>query len=353
MSAAPLDPGPDGAVDVLPSAATDRLARPLRDLRISVTDRCNLRCTYCLPPDAARPVYLERSRLLTFEQITRVVRACAELGVHKVRLTGGEPLLRRRMPDLIAAIAGVSGIDDVALTTNGSLLAAQATALADAGLRRITVSLDSLDDQVFGRMNGVGAPVAAVLAGIRAARAAGLNPVKLNAVIRRGVNEADVIPLARFARDEGLNLRLIEYMDVGQSNAWRRDDVVPIDELLATVSAVFPLAPAESTPGIVATRHRYLDGAGELGLISAVSQPFCHECTRVRLTADGQLYTCLFGQQGHNLRPLLDGASDHGDHVGLREEIRSIWARRTDRYSAERSEAGPTRGSVEMYRIGG
>ena len=356
MSAMSLRSGPtrDPAVEV-PGGPLDRRGRPLRDLRISVTDRCNLRCTYCLPPDAELPVYLERSQLLSFEQIVRVVRACAPLGVQKIRLTGGEPLLRRGLADLVAELAAVPGIDDLALTTNGTLLAAQAEALAAAGLRRVTVSLDSLDPEVFARMSGVGAQLDTVLTGIRAAQAAGLRPVKLNAVIRRGVNESGVVELARFARDEGLTLRLIEYMDVGRSNRWRMDDVVLAERLVDRVHAVFPLAPAESTPGVVATRHRYLDGAGELGVITAVSRPFCDECTRIRLTADGQLYTCLFAERGNDLRPLLgDGADD----ARLRAAISGIWGRRQDRYSELRarkakSRRGSHQGSVEMYRMGG
>jgi cyclic pyranopterin phosphate synthase len=248
---------------------------------------------------------------------------------------------------LVKALAEIAGLDDLALTTNGLLLAGQAAALAGAGLGRVTVSLDSLDDEVFGRMNGLGVPVAGVLAGIRAARAAGLGPIKINTVIRRGLNDAGIVPLARFARDEGLILRLIEFMDVGPSDDWRIGDVVPADEMLAAVATAFPLAPAEPTPGMVATRYRYLDGGGELGIISAISRPFCGQCSRARLTADGHLYTCLFAGVGHDLRQsLLNGADP-------RETISAIWAARDDRYSAMRSVEGPGRRSVQMHRVGG
>lgn len=328
----------------------DRLGRPLRDLRISVTDHCNFRCAYCLPPQAQRPVHVPRSRLLTFDQITRIAAACADLGVHKVRLTGGEPLLRRGLPELVRSLAGLGGIEDLALTTNGWLLAEQAPALAAAGLGRVTVSLDCLDEAVFGRMTGIGAGVDRVIAGIRAARAAGLAPVKLNAVIRKGVNESGIVPLARFAREEGLVLRLIEYMDVGQSHGWRRSDVVGADDLVAAVDAVFPLMPLERTPGAVATRYVYRDGAGELGVISAVSRPFCGDCTRIRLTADGQLYTCLFAERGHDLRAVLSGDPSQQQ---LRDTVAAVWEHRADRYSELRSGPAPGRGSVEMYRIGG
>jgi cyclic pyranopterin phosphate synthase len=330
--------------------AADRFGRPVRDLRISVTDRCNFRCAYCLPPEGGRPVYLARSDLLTFADITRLAAACTGLGVHKIRLTGGEPLLRRGLPELIRALGAVPGIDDLALTTNGWLLAEQAPALAAAGLGRVTVSLDSMDDAVFGQMTGVGESVARVIQGIRAARDAGLAPVKLNAVIRRGINESAILPLARFARGEGLVLRLIEYMDVGQSRTWRAADVVPADSMVRTVAAAFPLVAADPTPGTVARRYLYLDGAGELGVISAVSQPFCGGCTRIRLTADGKLYTCLFAAEGHDLRALLAQRPSDGE---LRAVIERIWRARTDRYSLLRSRGSAGRGSVEMHRMGG
>jgi cyclic pyranopterin phosphate synthase len=326
---------------------TDRLHRQLRDLRISVTDRCNLRCCYCRPPSAAGPAFIARSRLLSFEQIVTVARACAELGVRKIRLTGGEPLLRRGLPRLVELLADIPGIGDLAVTTNGLLLAEQAAALAGAGLRRVTVSLDSLDDAVFGRMNGVGGPVARVVAGIRAARAVGLEPVKINSVIRRGVNDAGIVPLARFARDEGLILRMIEYMDTGQSSDWRIGDVVSAAEMLEAVAAVFPLGPARSTTDATATCYPYRDGAGEVGVIGAVTRPFCGDCTRVRLTADGHLYTCLFAGGGHDLRDVLASG------VNPRQTIDAAWHGRDDRYSTLRTTAGVPRAHVDMYRVGG
>ena len=331
----------------------DRLARPLRDVRISVTDRCNFRCGYCMPTDAGgRPhEFVARSALLSFEQIARLARILVDLGASKIRLTGGEPLLRRDLPTLVAALSRIDGLGDLALTTNGSLLASMAAPLADAGLGRVTVSLDSLDDGVFRRMNGVGFPVARVLDGIREARSYGLLPIKINAVIQRGVNEASVLSLARFARDEGLVLRLIEYMDVGQSNAWKREDVVPADELLAIVDAAFPIAPLpDPDVGRVAERYRYRDGAGEIGVIGAVTRPFCGGCTRARLTADGQLYPCLFAARGQDLRAHLDrGASD----AELRATIEAAWTARDDRYSDLRGAASHRRRTVEMYRVGG
>lgn len=332
---------------------TDRLERPLRDLRISVTDRCNFRCSYCMPPDAdgRSRTFVARSSLLSFEQIARLARIFVDLGVSKIRLTGGEPLVRRELPNLVAALSRIDGLQDLAMTTNGSLLAPMAAALADAGLGRVTVSLDSLDDDVFRRMNGVGFPVGRVLEGIRAARSCGLSPVKINAVIQRGVNHAGVLPLVRFARDEGLVLRLIEYMDVGQSNDWKRDDVVPVEELLAAVDAAFPIEPVDDPDaGRVAERYRYRDGAGEIGVIGAVTRPFCRGCTRARLTADGQLYTCLFADRGHDLRAHLErGASD----ADLRATMGALWTARDDRYSELRTAAGPRRANVEMYRVGG
>lgn len=331
----------------------DRLERPLRDVRISVTDRCNFRCGYCMPADAngCGRAFVARSALLSFEQIARLARIFVDLGVTKIRLTGGEPLLRRELPTLVAALSRIDGLRDLALTTNGSLLAPLAAPLADAGLGRVTVSLDSLDDGVFRRMNGVGFPVGRVLDGIRAARSCGLLPVKINAVIQRGVNEASVLPLARFARDEGLVLRLIEYMDVGQSNDWKRGDVVPAEELLAVVDAVFPIAPVrDPDAGRVAERYRYRDGAGEIGVIGAVTRPFCGGCTRARLTADGQLYSCLFADRGHDLRAHLErGASD----ADLHATIEALWTARDDRYSELRTAVGPRRRNVEMYRVGG
>jgi cyclic pyranopterin phosphate synthase len=332
----------------------DRRGRPLRDLRISVTDRCNFRCTYCMP----REVYgkdwrfLPHAELLTFEEIARLVRIAVSLGVRKVRLTGGEPLLRRDLDVLVGMLATIDGLSDLALTTNGSLLEAKAPALAAAGLRRVTVSLDSLDDEVFARLNDVAMPVARVLAGIDAAERAGLAPIKVNMVVRRGVNEASILPMARWARARGVILRCIEYMDVGHTNGWDLAEVVSAEEIRARIDAELPLEPVEAEdPGEVATRWRYRDGGGEVGIISSVTQPFCSTCTRARLTAEGVLYTCLFGVGGTDLRaPLRAGAEDDE----LRQVILGTWAARADRYSELRSAAATLRlPKVEMSRIGG
>jgi len=343
------------AVAGLPLA--DVLARPLRDLRISVTDRCQFRCTYCMPREVFGRdfAFLPREQLLTFEELTRVARVFAGLGVRKVRLTGGEPLLRRGLDKLVAMLAGIDGIRDIALTTNGALLPGKAAALAAAGLRRVTVSLDSLDDAVFMALNDAGFPVARVLEAIAAAAGAGLAPVKVNMVVRRGVNEQSVLPMAAHFRGSGHVLRFIEYMDVGTTNGWRLDEVVPAAEIISVIGRQWPVEPAgPGYPGEVARRYRYRDGAGEIGVIASVTQPFCRGCTRARLSADGQLYTCLFGGAGHDLRgPLRAGASDQA----LREQISSIWARRTDRYSEQRArDNGRTRQvkpKVEMSHIGG
>jgi cyclic pyranopterin phosphate synthase len=337
----------------------DRLGRRLHDLRISVTDRCNFRCTYCMPREVFGRDYafLPRAEILTFEEITRLARLFVSNGVSKLRITGGEPLVRKDLPDLVRQLAAIGGVDDLALTTNGALLAAQAAALHDAGLRRVTVSLDSLDDAVFGAMNGVSFPVARVLQGIRAAQQVGLTPVKVNAVVKRGVNESSVLPLARYARDHGLILRLIEFMDVGQSNGWRLEDVVPAAELVEMIDAEFPLEPERpSYPGEVATRWRYRDGGGEIGVIASVTQPFCGACTRARLSAKGELFTCLFATSGMDLRALVRGGASDGE---VEQAIAERWRRRDDRYSELRSaetaglaaSAGLRR--VEMFAIGG
>jgi cyclic pyranopterin phosphate synthase len=332
---------------------TDRLGRRLHDLRISVTDRCNFRCTYCMPREVFGPGFrfLPRADLLTFEEITRLARLFAGEGVTKLRLTGGEPLLRRDLDVLIAMLAGVPGIDDLTLTTNGSLLEGRAQALADAGLRRITVSLDSLDDAVFARLNDVDFPVSRVLAGIDAAARAGLRPIKVNMVVRRGVNEDSILPMARHFRDAGHVLRFIEYMDVGHTNGWILDDVVPMAQIVARIDAEMPLEPLPPTyPGEVADRFRYRDGSGEVGVIASVSQPFCGSCTRARLTAEGMLFTCLFGVRGHDLRgPLRAGDDD----ASLAARIRDVWGTRDDRYSELRTEATEPLERVEMSRIGG
>ena len=339
----------------------DTLGRPIHDLRISVTDRCNFRCTYCMPREVYGRdfAFLPRAELLTFEEIDRLARLFVALGVRKIRLTGGEPLLRRELPKLVAMLARIADVDDITLTTNGSLLARQAQSLADAGLKRISVSLDSLDEQTFARMNDVGFPVSSVLAGIDAAQAAGLAPIKVNMVVRRGLNEQDIVPMARFFRGRGQILRFIEYMDVGHTNGWRLDDVVPASEVIAAIDAEMPLVVLLPTyPGEVADRWAYRDGTGEVGVIASVTQPFCRDCTRARLTADGQLYTCLFSAAGHDLRaPLRAGATDDE----LIRTIREAWEQRSDRYSELRSLAttrplpvitlDPNR--VEMSRIGG
>src|SRR5215470_5362398 len=330
----------------------DTLGRPVRDLRISVTDRCQFRCTYCMPREVFGRdfAFLPREQLLTFEELTRVAAIFAGLGVRKLRLTGGEPLLRRDLDKLVAMLAAVDGVQDIALTTNGALLAGKATALAAAGLRRVTVSLDSLDDTVFMALNDAHFPVAKVLDAIAAAAGAGLAPVKVNMVVRRGVNEQSIQPMAAHFRHSGHVLRFIEYMDVGTTNGWRLDDVVPAAEIIPLIGGQWPLEPAEPAyPGEVATRYRYRDGAGEIGLIASVTQPFCRGCTRARLSADGKLYTCLFAGAGHDLRgPLRDGASDQD----LRGLIAAIWARRADRYSEQRTRhtarAQPVRPKVEM-----
>jgi len=336
---------------------TDTLGRAIRDLRISVTDRCNFRCTYCMPKEVFGRDYafLPRDQVLSFEEIERTARVFVALGVEKLRITGGEPLVRRDLPDLIAQLAALERPDggplDLTLTTNGSALRALAAPLADAGLRRVTVSLDSLDDAVFSAMNGIDFPVARVLDGIDAALEAGLAPVKVNMVVRRGINEASLLPMARWARETGVILRFIEYMDVGHSNGWRLDEVVPAAEIVDVIAAAWPVAAAEPTyRGEVAGRWRYLDGGGEFGVISSVTQPFCSDCTRARLSAEGRLYTCLFAVDGHDLRALLrSGASD----LDLTEAIESIWVRRGDRYSELRSAATTALPRIEMFAMGG
>jgi GTP 3',8-cyclase len=329
----------------------DTLGRPLRDLRISVTDRCNFRCVYCMPKEVFGRDYrfLERRELLTFEEIERLARVFVSHGVEKIRITGGEPLVRRELERLVEKLASIDGLD-LTLTTNGSLLPQKALALRDAGLKRVTVSLDSLDDAVFTAMNDVDFPVERVLDGIEAAAEAGL-PVKVNMVVKRGVNEESILPMARLFRERGHILRFIEYMDVGHSNGWRLDDVVPAAEIVATIDAELPLEPVEPNyRGEVARRWRYRDGGGEIGVIASVTQPFCGDCTRARLSAEGRLYTCLFAVRGHDLRAVLrGGASDDQLHG----EIGRIWGRRIDRYSEVRSENTADLAKVEMSYIGG
>jgi GTP 3',8-cyclase len=333
-------------------SVVDTRARPLRDLRISVTDRCDFRCVYCMPKEIfGRDFeFLRRSELLTFEEITRVARIGAELGVHKLRLTGGEPLLRRDLERLVGMLAAIDGIDDIAMTTNGSLLPRKARALADAGLRRVTVSLDALDDAVFGAVNDVDFPVGRVLEGIAAAADAGL-PVKVNMVVKRGLNDGSVLDMARHFRGTGHVLRLIEYMDVGSTNGWQMDDVVPAAELVAAIAAEWELEPVDPAyPGEVARRYRYADGGGEIGVIASVTQPFCHDCSRARLSAEGRLYTCLFAAAGHDLRRRLRG---EGGDADVEAFLRRIWGRRSDRYSELRTAETSGRPKVEMSHIGG
>ena len=335
----------------------DRLGRPLHDLRISVTDRCNFRCTYCMPKEIFGRDYefLPKDQVLSFEEITRAATAFVGLGVEKLRITGGEPLVRRGLPELVRMLAALrtpAGRSlDLTLTTNGAALRALARPLADAGLGRVTVSLDSLDDAVFGAMNGVDFPVAKVLDGIDAALEAGLSPVKINMVVRRGVNEASIVPMARWARETGVTLRFIEYMDVGHSNGWRLDEVVSATELIEAVTGVWPAEPADAQyRGEVAGRWRYLDGEGEFGIISSVTRPFCRDCTRARLSADGKLYTCLFAVAGLDVRAVLrDGSSD----ADLLDFLTAAWRDRDDRYSELRSQSTSDLPKIEMFAMGG
>ncbi|MDE2251762.1 MAG: GTP 3',8-cyclase MoaA [Gammaproteobacteria bacterium] len=339
---------------VQPRRPRDTLGRPLSDLRISVTDRCNFRCPYCMPRERYHEHYrfLKSTERLGFEEIVRLARLFLQLGARKLRITGGEPLLRAGLADLIGDLTTLPGVDDVALTTNGVLLPQHAAELRAAGLQRVTVSLDSLDPQVFARMAGdLGSPEE-VLAGIAAAQRAGLAPIKINAVVQRGVNEHTVLPLLEYFRGTGITVRLIEYMDVGNRNEWQRAQVVPSRELLALIGARWPLLPLERThPAEVAKRHAYADGAGEIGLISSVSQPFCGDCSRARLSSDGVLYTCLFATHGLDLRaPLRAGASDEE----LLAAIRACWSARADRYSELRGQPGAAAAPrVEMNHVGG
>ena len=340
----------------------DRLGRPIHDLRISVTDRCNFRCTYCMPKEVYGRDYafLPRDQVLSFEEIERVARAFTSLGVRKLRITGGEPLVKRDLPVLVAMLAALRTTEgdrlDLTMTTNGAALKVMARPLKDAGLDRVTVSLDSLDDTVFGAMNGIDFPVARVLDGIDAALEAGLTPLKVNMVVRRGVNEDSIVPMARWARELGVTLRFIEYMDVGHSNGWRLDEVVPAGELIDAITAAWPAEPAEPAyRGEVAGRWRYLDGAGEFGVISSVTMPFCRDCTRARLSADGKLFTCLFAVDGRDVRAVLrDPASSDAD---LLDFLAATWRARDDRYSELRT-ASTREGrrdlpKIEMFAMGG
>ncbi len=349
---------------------TDRLGRPLRDLRISVTDRCNFRCSYCMPKEVFDRDYrfLPHSSLLSFEELTRVARLFVAHGVVKLRLTGGEPLLRKNLEVLVAQLSTLRTPEgqplDITLTTNGALLERKAEALRDAGLKRVTVSLDALDDAIFRRMNDVGFPVADVLRGIDSALRAGLAPIKINMVVKRGTNDDQIVPLARHVRDHygpGVVLRFIEYMDVGATNGWRMDEVLPSSDLVRRLRAVFPLEPLQATaPGETAQRWRYADGGGEVGVISSVTQAFCRNCNRARLSTEGKLFLCLFASRGHDLRALLRGTAPDGrpwtdDQIAA--AIGLVWSGRDDRYSelrgALQADAGGGERRVEMHYIGG
>jgi len=337
----------------IPVTVGDRLGRPVRDLRISVTDRCNFRCTYCMPKEIFNRQYefLSRDLLLTFEEITRIARAFVAHGVRKLRLTGGEPLMRKGVEELVAMLSQIPDVLDLTMTTNGAMLSRKAGALKDAGLHRVTVSLDSLDDEVFTAMNDVGFPVQGVLDGIGVAAEVGLTPIKINMVVKRGVNDSSIVDMARHFRGTGHILRFIEYMDVGTTNGWRLDEVVPAGEIVQLIGFEFPLEPVgRNYRGEVAERWRYRDGGGEIGVISSVTQPFCGDCSRARLSADGSLYTCLFATTGTDLRALVrSGASDDE----LFDAIGRVWSGRTDRYSEIRADATLSKPKVEMSYIGG
>lgn len=331
---------------------TDTLNRPLRDLRISVTDRCNFRCVYCMPKEIFGSDYqfLERSQILTFEEIARLARIFVGHGVRKIRLTGGEPLVRRDLHQLVAMLAPIPDLD-LTLTTNGSLLARQAQALKDAGLKRVSVSLDSLDDAVFKAMNDVDFPVQKVLEGMDAAAGVGLLPIKVNMVVKRGLNESSILPMARFFREKGYILRFIEYMDVGHTNGWRMDDVVPAAEIIKMINAEMPLESLDPNyTGEVAERWRYRDGSGEIGVVASVTQAFCRTCNRARISAEGKLYTCLFAVKGHDFRNLMRGGATDEE---ISQAIARVWGKRGDRYSELRSENTISLPKVEMSHIGG
>jgi GTP 3',8-cyclase len=330
----------------------DRRARPLADLRISVTDRCNFRCRYCMPRELVgeRIRFLPRADILSLEETARVARVAAGLGVRKLRITGGEPLLRADLGTLVGWLAELPGVD-LALTTNGALLAEQAAGLARAGLRRVTVSLDALDGDVFRRMCDTDVSPARVLEGIDAAARAGLGPVKINAVVRKGVNDGEIVALARRFKGTGHIVRFIEYMDVGTSNGWRLDDVLPAEQIVDRVDRELPLiAVPPNYPGEVARRYRYRDGSGEIGVIASVTRPFCGDCSRLRLSAEGKLYTCLFATTGLDVRALLRGGADDG---AVRDALVQLWQERDDRYSEQRAGHGPAPHRVEMSYIGG
>jgi len=349
----PLPP----VADVAPGLTRDRLGRPMRDLRISVTDRCNFRCTYCMPREVFGADYrfLPHEQLLSFEEIARLANIFASQGIEKIRLTGGEPLLRRNIERLIEMLAAITLPDgkamELTLTTNASLLERKARALKDAGLKRVTVSLDALDDPTFAAMNDAKFPVAKVLAGIDAADAVGLAPVKINMVVKRGVNEHSILPMAKRFKGSGHVLRFIEFMDVGATNGWRMDDVIPSSEIIRLIGAQMPLDPIDPNyPGEVAERWRYRDGSGEIGVISSVTQAFCRSCTRARISTEGMLYTCLFATTGYDFRALL--RSDKSD-TEIRAAVAAVWGARDDRYSEIRSAQTAPQRKIEMSYIGG
>lgn len=341
---------PSNAKPQFPPLPHDRLGRPLRDLRLSVIEACNFRCPYCMPAERVPDDYgFDAATRLSFDEIETLVRGFVRLGVSKVRLTGGEPLLRKRLPDLIARLASIPGIDDLALTTNGSLLAAQAQALRDAGLRRLTVSLDALDPALFRQLCGGRGNVADVLAGIAAAEAAGFSQIKLNCVVQRGVNESEVLPLLEHFRGSGHVLRFIEYMDVGTCNGWDAARVLSSVELRDRIHARWPLQPLDANyRGEVASRYAFADGTGEIGFVSSVSAPFCGDCHRARVSADGKLYTCLFAGEGSDVRAALQRGES-----ALEERVIALWSNRVDRYSELRGRAGNPKKHVEMFLVGG
>jgi len=336
-----------------PAPLLDRYQRPLRDLRISVTDRCNFRCTYCMPEEVfnEKHEFMKREKLLTFEEITRLVRLIVGLGAIKLRLTGGEPLMRQELEKLVTMLTAIDGTDDIAMTTNAYFLPEKAQLLKDAGLQRVTISLDTLDNDIFKRMNGGRSDVDKVLRGIEAAERAGLTPIKVNAVVQRGVNDHTIVDLARYCKERGYILRFIEYMDVGTLNGWRMDHVVPAKEIVQRIHAELPLERIQRNyASETALRFRYQDGQGELGIIASVTMPFCGDCSRLRLSPDGTIYTCLFATQGTDLKtPMRNGASDE-DLIAL---ITQTWHDRTDRYSEIRGGGGRSQEKIEMYYIGG
>lgn len=355
MNETPLENGASetGGQQMQAKPLQDRLGRPLRDLRLSVLDRCNLRCSYCMPEESlqGRGIFLPGSKLLTDEEIESLVRAFVRLGVHKLRLTGGEPMLRPGLVELVRRLSAVEGIDDLAMTTNATLLPRMADALKEAGLGRITVSLDSLDEAVFAGMSGGRGSVAEVLDGIRAAEQAGFTALKINTVVQKGVNDHTVMDLVEHFRGSGHTLRLIEFMDVGNINHWSREQVVPSAVLLKAVHDRWPLRPvAQQAPSETARRYSFLDGAGEIGFISSITEPFCGDCSRARVTADGVFYSCLFSSKGTALRPLMRQAM--GEEA-LLELLGRLWSNRADRYSEERNGGGGKASKVEMYRMGG